>query len=359
MNFEYDATDLTPEFTNSRDFAVTTLGHRVASGNSIHISGNFLPTYVFELVNRLVHSPDEVDGYLHLWIEIPFKFESSSDAIALLVEFVDKSAETEEEAALFFENCLELIEAQILGVNISFPKTEPRKSAFSQAVVLYNDESPEYWTYSDTSPVKPRKPIKCFRSWVEDEFLDARTMLQRLIDVADRTDSKLATYQGGDVIGWLKYASVWCQESDYLTSVSRREFSDESQSGDSEFEDSDDIESYVLGYTPEIVKKFNILERENLEVYTEVRRHLLALPEFESESDYIYVDEEQAQIHDFIEDCFEEYGEIEVDYSEFEDLYHLPPVYNEYERDELGEITAICMCGERIIRKNGCHEITW
>lgn len=358
MTFETDVSELTPEFVNSRDFAVTTLEPRITAGDSVHISGNFLPGYVFELVDRLANS-QEVDGYLHLWLEIPFKFESGSDAIALLVEFVDKSAETEEEAALFFENCLELIEYQILGLNISFPKTEPRKSPFSQAVILYNDASPEYWAYSDNFPIKPKKSIKCYRSWVEDEFLDARTTLQRLIDIADRRDSKLETYQGGDVIGWFRYASEWCQESDYLISSARSVLGADSESSDSVVDDSEDIEAYVLGYTPELVKKFDILERENLEVYSEVKGYLQTLPEFETENDYIYDDEEQVQIYDYIELCYEEYGEVDVDYSEFEDLHHLPPVYNAYERDELGEITAICMCGERVIRRNGCHDIVW
>jgi hypothetical protein len=359
MTFETDVSELTQEFVNSRDFAVTTLEPRITAGDSIHISGNFLPGYVFELVDRLVNSQQEVEGYLHLWLEIPFKFDSGSDAIALLVEFVDKNAETEEEAALFFENCLELIEYQILGLNISFPKTDPRKSPFSQAVVLYDDTSPEYWAYSDTFPIKPKKGIKCYRSWVEDEFLDARTTLQRLIDIADRRDSKLETYQGGDVIGWFRYASDWCQESDYLIAGVRGVRSADSDTSESIYDDSEDIESYVLGYSPEPVKKFDILERDNLEVYTEVKNYLLALPEFETENDYVYDDDEQVQIYDYIELCYEEHGEVDVDYSEFEDLHHLPPVYNAYERDELGEITAVCMCGERIIRRNGCHEIVW
>ena len=347
------------EFKNSREFGLDVLLPSLESGREIQLSGNFIPKYVFELVSQMALSPEDVDGYLNLWFLIPRKFIDRPDAISTLVEMVHKNAETRAEAIDFIENCLFLIENQALGFNVGFYKTDAPKSALTQAVVFDRDDLEAFWAFSDNKPGFDNEDLRIYRAAEPDEYIDARKVFSVILSLSNNSDSRIEMYKGGEVIGWLGFASDWAEEEAWSLEPDESDSSghEESQQDNN---DEDDIESIVFGELDDAEAKFDILDRSKLQVYESVKSYLLELDEFKAEGDYFYdvIDEDERDALDFIKYCDTLYGRLSLDYDEFRGLHHIPPTYDSGPRPAAGP-TAVCICGTLFIRAHGCYEITW
>ena len=345
------------QFGTSREFGLEVLLPELESGKEMQLSGNFIPKYIFELVSKMAEDPSEIPGYLNLWLLIPRKFIDRPDAISSLVEVVHKNAETVAEAIDFIEDCLFLIENQVLGFNVGFYKSDAPKTALAQAVVFDRADLEQYFAISDTKPGFMDEDLKVYRAGEVEEFVDARNIFNRILALSNDSDARIDMHKGGEVIGWLGFASDWALEESWsLVDSEEASMDDESDLED----DADDIQSIVFSNDEEKDLKFDILERNKFQIYESVKKYLLELDEFKSEDDYFYekIDEDEREALDFIKYCDTEYGRVELDYSDYQGMHHIPPVYNEGPRPSAGS-TAVCICGTLFIRAHGCYQIAW
>lgn len=355
---EYDPSSI----STSRTFGSVVLLSQLQNGKEIQLSGNFIPKYIFQLVSEMASNPDEIEGYLNLWLLVPKRFVDRPDSISTLVELVHKNAETEPEASNFIEECLLLIEKQALGFNLGFYKSDAPKTPMVQAVVFARDEPDAFWSWSDNKPGFGIDELNAFSALEIEEFVDARNLFNRILSLANNSDARIDMYKGGEVIGWLGFASDWGAEID-VTSFSSEEFLD---SDDLEFDlvvddEDDDIESIVFAKDSDQTSKFDIFERNKFHIYESVKQFLANLPEFKSENDYVYSidDEEEIAALDFIKYCDVTWGRIDLDLDDFGSEHHIPPIFDERSRDSVGMKTAICFCGTLFIRAHGCYEVSW
>ena len=349
------------EFKTSREFGLEVLLPSLENGREIQFSGNFIPKYVFELVSQMALSPADIDGYLNLWFLIPRKFIDRPDAISTLVELVHKNAETSAEAIDFIENCLFLIENQALGFNVGFYKTDAPKSALTQAVIFDRDELEAFWAFSDNKPGFLDEDLKIYRATEPDEYIEARKVFSFILSLSNSSDARIEMYKGGEVIGWLGFASDWAEEESGNLGSEEVDSSTQEASEEEEIDNNeDDIESIVFGGLDETESKFDILDRTKIQVYESVKNYLLELDEFKAEGDYFYdiSDEDEREALDFIKYCDMLYGRLSLDYDDFRGMHHIPPTYNSGPRPSAGP-TAVCICGTLFIRAHGCYQITW
>ena len=351
------------QFGTSREFGLEILLPELESGKEMQLSGNFKPKYIFELVSKMSEDPSEISGYLNLWLLIPRKFIDRPDSISSLVEVVHKNAETVAEAIDFIEDCLFLIENQVLGFNVGFYKSDAPKTASAQAVVFDRADLEHYFAISDTKPGFIDEDIKVFRAGEIEEFVDARNIFNRILALSNDNDARIDMYKGGEVIGWLGFASDWALEEAWNLGDSEEGSIDEELDGvdvEDNDDDDDDIESIVFANDDEKDSKFDILDRNKIQIYDSVKKYLLELDEFKSEDNYFYekIDEDEREALDFIKYCDTVYGRVELDYSDFEGMHHIPPIYYEGPRPSAGN-TAVCICGTLFIRDHGCYQIAW
>jgi hypothetical protein len=345
-------------YQNNKDFAEVLLDE-INNGYEIHHFGNFIPSYIFELVRNLTERPNSHTGFLDLWIQVPFRFNNRPDAIALLVEFIRKSAVNLDESIQFVEDCLALLEADSLSFSIGYFKNDPPKTPLSRGMVLNRENEDDLWAYTDNRATKPKNWVSTARSWVDNEFVDARRTLQSLIELSSGIDTRLDIFRGGESIGWLGYASDWAAESDYL------ELDNELATVDlTEFLSVEDIVSEIVADFEDIDESsVDIFDRTFFDLYQSVLNYLKELDEFADEEDYVYVDEVDAGIRQYIATSAQAFGEIdcEEDRERYRSAgeHHLPPISDPYRYDSMGEATCSCICGALIIRRYGCHEIAW
>lgn len=365
MNFENWQQEISSEYPSGVDFGSEILSPQISEGFEVQVVGNFVPSYIFETVSSLVNSMEEIEGYLNLWLLLPRKFVDRPDAIALLVELIHKSSSSRAEALEFIENCLLLIENKALGFNVGFYKSDPPKSPLTQGVVFDREDLSDFWSFSDNKPKTPASTIRVFRTWENDEFVDARGVFQKVLGIANDADSRIDMYKGGEVIGWLGYASDWQvgidweefeQEAEQAEISSNPEYVSDAGSLET---DEDDIEKIIFSEDVEPHSSFDLLERTDFAVYESVKLYLSDLEEFQSEDRYVYLDEDEAAGIEHIDFCDRVFGRVPVEYDDFADMHHLPPVFNQMERDNLAMKTAICICGTLIIRIHGCHDVMW
>lgn len=349
-------------FSTSRTLGSGVLLSELQNGKEIQLAGNFIPKYIFQLVSEMASSLDEITGYLNLWFLIPKKFVDRPDSIASLVELVHKNAETPAEANNFIEECLLLIENQGLGFNLGFYKSDPPKTPLVQAVVFARDELDAFWALSDNKPGFADDELNTFSALEIEEFVDARNVFNRILSLANNSDARIEMYKGGEVIGWLGFASDWGAEVDVdIFSSDEVLDSDVLEFDLVEDDEDDDIESIVFAKDSQRESKFDIFERNKFHIYDSVKQFLAKLPEFMSESDYVYSidDEDEIAALDFIKYCDVTWGRIDLDLDHFGSEHHIPPIFDERSRDSVGMKTAICICGTLFIRAHGCYEVSW
>jgi hypothetical protein len=351
-------------FGTSREFGLEVLLPSLEDGREIQLAGNFIPKYVFELVSQMASSPDSIQGYLNLWLLIPRKFIDRPDAISTLVELVHKNAETKAEAIDFVENCLLLIENQALGFNVGFYKSDAPKSGLAQAVIFDRDELEAFWSFSDNKPGFSDEELRIYRATEPDEYIDARKVFNFILSLANNSDARIEMYKGGEVIGWLGFASDWAVETvaleDVLESIDSIELVNEELSPTDD-EDEEDIEDIIFSESSDNPPKFNILDRNKIHIYESIKNYLTDLEEFKSEQDYTYVgdDDAEAEALDSIKYCDTYWGRLELDFDEYDGFHHIPPLYDQDEVATAGLKTALCICGTLFIRAHGCYQVTW
>ena len=350
-------------FGTSREFGLNVLLPSLEDGREIQLAGNFIPKYVFELVSQMASTPGTIQGYLNLWVLVPRRFIDRPDAISTLVELVHKNAETKAEAIDFVENCLFLIENQALGFNVGFYKADAPKTALSQAVIFDRDELEAFWAFSDNKPGFSDEELKIYRATEADEFIDARKVFNTILSLANSSDTRIEMYKGGEVIGWLGFASDWASETidadDVLDSIDIETISEDFATEDED--DEDDIEDIIFSEDSPASAKFNVLDRDKIHIYESVKGYLTGLEDFKSEQDYTYVgdDEAEAEALDSIKYCDTFWGRLELDFDEYEGFHHIPPLYNQDAIASAGLKTALCICGTLFIRAHGCYQVTW
>jgi hypothetical protein len=354
-----------PDFKTSREFGLEILLPSLENGREIQLAGNFIPKYIFELISQMASSPEDINGYLNLWLLVPRKFIDRPDAISTVVEIVHKNAETKAEAVDFIENCLFLIENQALGFNVGFYKNDAPKTALTQAVVFDRDELDAFWALSDNKPGFLDEELKIYAALAADEYIDARKIFSFILSLANNSDSRIEMYKGGEVIGWLGFASDWALEhvdvdevvADALESIEVVNPEYESEDGS----DEDDIEDIIFSESSDANSKFDILDRSKIQIYESVKTFLLDLDEFKSEQDYTYFgdDDAEAEALDSIKYCDTIWGRLDLDLDDFDGYHHIPPLYNQEEIAAAGLKTAVCICGTLFIRAHGCYQVTW
>jgi len=356
-----DDNDIEAGYSNFRGFSHVLL-EELSSGYEVHSFGNYIPAYIFDLVAQLSKNKSDNPGFLDLWFQIPFKFNGRPDGIALLVEFIRKSASDLDEAVQFIEDCLYLIETKALGVGLTYHRADAPKSAICRGVILDRSNQDDLWTYTDNRSTKSKNEIITARNWLDDEYIEAQKGLEMLVSLSAGRDPRLDTFHGGEAIGWLGYASDWGAESGYEEELATKgENFLEAEPG--EDVTTDPFELVMSGLIIDEVAPTNIFERTYFDIYESVLDYLTGLDEFRREGDYEYTDEVEREIRDYIEDARKKFGEI--DCTEDRERYqaqgdhHLPPISDPLRFYSIGEATCECICGEPIIRRNGCHEISW
>jgi len=345
-------------YPNSKDFAKVLLGE-LRQGYEVHQFGNFIPSYIFELVRNLAEESTASEGFLDLWLQVPFRFNNRPDAIALLVEFIRKSADSLDESVQFVEDCLALIEAKLLSVGITYFKADAPKTPLSRGIVLDRENEDDLWVYADNRATKPKNWISTSRSWIDNEFVEARRTLQNLIELSSGNDGRLDVFRGGEAIGWLGYASDWAVEADYYE-LESDEANDAIAADPDEYLSVEAIINEIVSSAEDDESVLDVFDRHFYEIYDSVLSYLNDLDEFAGEDDYVYVDEVGERISGYIESRTQEI-DCQDDRERYSSLgeHHLPPVTDPYRYESLDEATCTCICGERIIRRYGCHEISW
>mgnify|MGYP006271259713 CR=1 FL=1 len=358
----YENDDEIPEsYEDSVVYAWDVLLPQVRSGKEFQFYGNFIPSYVFEVVSVISAAPDEYDGFVRIVIQLPAKFVNRIDAIARLVEILHKNADDQIQAQNFVEDCLELIEKKKLQLDVAFYQQEVPKSTFSNGLLL-NRETPDvFWVYEDSKPGDNNKRIRIFRSWFDHEYIEAREILERLIELADQRKRRLRLFSGGETISWLTKASSWSAQLDGLELDQSEVLSEPFVDGlgldlDEEEDDFEKLKRELLSVDD--VPAFDLLGRNAYEarVYNSVLEFLSKLPEFSFEDERLDEDELD-DLSDLVDFYTRTQGMVEVDPESYG--YHFEPITNELTQMILGFKTARCKCGVVSIRVLGCSEIVW
>jgi hypothetical protein len=306
----------------------------MAEGYDLHLFSAFAPSYLFRLVADLAASPEVEPGFLNIVFFVPGDLKLRSRGIVRFRNYLTKYAASEIEVANFVDNVLQLhLEGQetgVGGISITLLHSNQKRPIAKgcMGIISAPEETDDYVAFFDARGGDFNSPVKPLRSWLDDEFLDAESVFQKVSSASNGQVANSHLLSGTETLEWFAHLSDFYEQnppSEPAPNVQEGESEDPEEDSDIDEEEDDELLEY-----------------------------LLELPEYQSEESYGYFTEDELD-----EDSryFTPERRVEVSYSQLE-YGHIPPLPTSI-RDLVGQVVATCPCGLEVNRAYGCDAIDW
>lgn len=167
-------------YTDSPDLAEELLFPLLASGNDIHAVSAFVPSYVYKLFELLRAADTTNFGLLNITFFVPHDLGIRSGALASLVEYFSEYVEFDGQIANFANDGIELAEAGIINLNLTYSKSRRKLARGCAFVVVDGDFREDYVSMVDSKGGDWNSPLVPARSWVLEQQLDANEVLSQI-----------------------------------------------------------------------------------------------------------------------------------------------------------------------------------
>ena len=309
-----------PKYQDSPSLSEQLLLPNLANGPDAFIVTSYVPSYVQRLVSDLAASVEIEPGHLSLTFYIPGDLMTEKNAILRLLDHLSNDFDSHGHLGFFIDDVLQLMGEGGLSFNVLHGKVSS-KLAKGTIGVIVERESSDYVTFEDSKPGDYNSPVVPKRSWLGEEISSAEKLLKLINSALDANKPASALVTSERTGKWLVALSDYIQAE---SSSRGRDHDGGSFAGSASGGD----------------HHTSHLELDDL------------LEQFGEDEFGL----DQAEDDPFYE-VFSAGFSIEVTDKDV-DGHHVAPVPQALEA-WIGEATAICVCGRKFNRIEGCPEVVW
>jgi hypothetical protein len=322
-----------PKYNDSPHLSDQLLLPNLAQGRDLHLFSAFAPSYVFRLVSDLAASPEVEPGFLNIVFFVPSDLNLRSKGIVRFRNYLAKYASSEVEVANFIDDVLQLHreweQHGTGGVSITILHSNQKRPITKgcMGIISSPNDTDDYVAFLDARGGDFNSPVKPLRSWLDDEFLDAESILKKVASASNGEIANSFLLSGTETLEWFAHLSDFYETNppEAPTNESPEEVELDDENEDFDVEEDDELFEYLS-------------ER----------------PEFQSEESYDYFTDEEL---DDDAQYFTPQVRVEVSSSRLE-YGHIPPLPTSI-RSLVGQVGATCPCGLEVNRAYGCDAIDW
>jgi hypothetical protein len=149
-------------------------------GNDIHAVSAFVPSYFYKLFELLRLTDTAGFGLLNISFYVPSDLGIRARALTALVEYFSEYVEFDGQIARFASDGIELAEAGVIRLNITYSKAKRRLARGSAFVVVDGAGREDYVAMVDSKGGDWNSPLVPSRSWDLEQQLNADDVLSQI-----------------------------------------------------------------------------------------------------------------------------------------------------------------------------------
>ena len=202
-----------PKYDDAPHLSDQLLLPNLAQGRDLHLFSAFAPSYLFRLVADLAASPDVEPGFLNIVFFVPNDLNLRSKGIVRFRKYLTKYATSEVDVANFIDNVLHLqnegethgtggIAVTVLHSNQKRPITKG-----CMGVISSPSDTEDYVAFLDSRGGDFNSPVKPLRSWLDEEYLDAESVLKKVASASNGEVPNSFLLSGTETLEWFAHLS--------------------------------------------------------------------------------------------------------------------------------------------------------